>query len=103
MIPSLRRWEISQSVELLLEEVTVGPDCPVIGSTIGDLDIRSRFGVIVVAVKRAGGEMIFNPGVDVKIEQEDVLVALGGTDNLRSYAEHLVGSGESQEPAASGG
>jgi len=94
---------LKQSVELLLEEVTVGPDCPVIGSTIGDLDIRSRFGVIVVAVKRASGEMIFNPGVDVEIEQEDVLVALGETDNLRSYAEHVAGSRESQEPAASGG
>ncbi len=94
---------LKQSVELLMEEVVVPADSGVIGSTIHDLDIRNRFGVIVVAVKRASGDMILNPGVEYEIRAKDVLVALGETDKLEKFADYLAGAEAREEPAASGG
>jgi len=94
---------LKQSVELLLEELTVPADSAVIGSTIRDLDIRNRFGVIVVAVKRASGDMVFDSAVDLKIDPGDVLVALGEPENLRAFSERLGGSGDREDLAASAG
>jgi len=38
--------------------------------------------VIVIAIKRASGEMLFNPAADTVIKEMDCLVAIGSHDSL---------------------
>jgi voltage-gated potassium channel len=64
------------SIELELAEVVVHPSSDLAGKTLAGAEVRQRFGIIVVALKR-GDESTFNPGPDEKIEAGDVLVALG--------------------------
>lgn len=64
------------SVELELAEVVVHPSSDLAGKTLAGAEVRQRFGIIVVALKR-GDESTFNPGPDELIEAGDVLVALG--------------------------
>ncbi len=64
------------SIELELAEVVVHPSSDLAGKTLAGAEVRQRFGIIVVALKR-GEESIFNPGPDERIEAGDVLVALG--------------------------
>lgn len=64
------------SIELELAEVVVHPSSDLAGKTLAGAEVRQRFGIIVVALKR-GDESTFNPGPDELIEAGDVLVALG--------------------------
>ena len=63
------------STELDLAEIVVHPHSDLAGKTLAGADVRQRFGVIVVALKR-GDHSTFNPGPDEVMEAGDVLVAL---------------------------
>ncbi len=67
---------MGSSVELELAEVVVHPSSDLAGKTLAGAEVRQRFGIIVVALKR-GEKSTFNPGPDERIEAGDVLVALG--------------------------
>jgi len=67
---------LGSSVELDLAEIVIDPSSELAGKTLAGADVRKRFGIIVVALKR-GDEAIFNPDAHEKIEGGDVLVALG--------------------------
>jgi trk system potassium uptake protein TrkA len=56
-----------------------------LGKTLKELDIRRRFGVSVLAIKR-GENLIVNPMGDDKILPGDILVVLGTTEQLSSMA-----------------
>ncbi len=81
-----------QSLELQLEEIVVPSKSPCEGVTLRDSGLREQLGVIVVAIKRASGEMLFNPSADERIEAGDRLVALGEGMRLKEL-ERRVASG----------
>jgi trk system potassium uptake protein len=56
-----------------------------LGKTLRELDIRRRFGVSVLAIKR-GENLIVNPMGDEKILPGDILVVLGTTEQFSSMA-----------------
>lgn len=78
-----------RSIELQIEEVTVpaGGFCE--GLAIQQSGLRDQLGLIVIAIKKPGGEMVFNPRAEVKIEAGDRLVLMGQTSNLRQIEERL--------------
>ena len=74
------------SIELELAEVVVHPSSDLAGKTLAGAEVRQRFGIIVVALKR-GEESTFNPGPDERIEAGDVLVALGPIQALEQIEQ----------------
>lgn len=73
-----------------LEQVRVGERSEFAGRSLRELQIRRDLGVIVLAIRRAGGSMLFNPPADAVIEGGDHLVVMGDLDHLRRL-EQLVG------------
>jgi voltage-gated potassium channel len=67
---------VGSSVELELAEIVIQPSSELAGKTLAGAEVRKRFGIIVVALKR-GDRAIFNPDADERIEGGDVMVALG--------------------------
>jgi len=67
---------LGSSVELEFAEIVIHPSSELAGKTLAGADVRKRFGIIVVALKR-GDDVIFNPEADERIQGGDVLVALG--------------------------
>lgn len=67
---------LGSSVELELAEIVIDPSSELAGKTLAGAEVRKRFGIIVVALKR-GDRAIFNPGAEETIEGGDVLVVLG--------------------------
>ena len=53
-----------------------------VGKTLSELDLRKKYGVAVLAIKRES-QMIILPDADEKIRKEDVLLAAGKTKNIR--------------------
>ena len=74
------------SIELELAEVVVHPSSDLAGKTLAGAEVRQRFGIIVVALKR-GEESTFNPGPHERIEAGDVLVAMGPLQALESIEQ----------------
>lgn len=74
---------------LRLEEMVVRESSPLAGRTLLDSGIRKNHDLIVVAIKRIQGEMIFNPSPATVINVSDILVMLGGQDNIRALERQL--------------
>ena len=75
-----------QSLELRMEEVPICDGSPFIGKSLIDSGIRQNYGLIVVAVKKESGKMIFNPLANYIIENSDKLIALGEEDSINKLS-----------------
>jgi voltage-gated potassium channel len=80
-------------LELQLEEITVEDAARFKGKPLRESGIRRELGLIVVAIKKASGDMLFNPSSETLIEQGDVLIVLGEKKHL-GMLEKLVQSAE---------
>lgn len=85
-----------QSLELRMEEVDIGEGSPLQGTSLGDSEIRSKYGLIVVAVKKETGRMIYNPSASYVIEKRDKLIALGEDGNLIRFSRECTRSGQGE-------
>jgi len=59
---------------LIMEEAQVGSKSNLIGKNLIDSHLRQDYGVIIVAIKKKSGEMIFNPLPSEFLESGDVIV-----------------------------
>jgi TrkA domain protein len=59
------------------------------GKSIGDLQIRTRTGVTIVAVSR-GEKNIINPPPSLVFEEGDSVVAIGESDQLKRFEEQIL-------------
>jgi voltage-gated potassium channel len=78
-----------RSLELQIEEVLVSSGSFCDGARIGESGIRETLGLIVIAIKKAGGEMLFNPTADSQMAAGDRLVLLGQVTSLREIERRL--------------
>jgi voltage-gated potassium channel len=68
---------------LRMEELAVSDDGRIVSSTLMDSKIRRDFNLIVVAIKRGHGEMLFNPNPDSVIMKDDTLIVLGDYTKIK--------------------
>jgi voltage-gated potassium channel len=80
---------MQEGVDLSMEETVVGAASSLIGLALKDSGLRRDLDLIVVAIKRADGEMLFNPSPETLIQAGDTLVLLGMRHNLEAL-EKLV-------------
>jgi voltage-gated potassium channel len=80
----------SLGLDVVIEQVRVADHSEVVSKTIREMQIRRETGVIVMAIRKGDGEMLFNPPADTSIHGGDVLIVMGKPENLRSL-EHLLG------------
>lgn len=80
-----------QSLELRMDELPICEGSPIIGKSLEESEIRQRYGLIIVAVKKESGKMIFNPMASYLIESGDKLIALGEEDNVTKLSKACLG------------
>jgi voltage-gated potassium channel len=66
-----------------MEQVDIVAGSALSGRTIVEANLRQRFGVIVVGIRREDGRMEFNPASDAIMKAGDQLVVLGRPDELK--------------------
>jgi voltage-gated potassium channel len=72
----------SDYMELQIEEVTVERGSALAGRSLKDSRVRQDLGIIIVAIKKPDGRMVFNPPSEESIEDGDLLITLGHRDQL---------------------
>ncbi|MGE0042477.1 MAG: TrkA family potassium uptake protein [Vicinamibacterales bacterium] len=98
VVDFMRLATSSERLDLAAEQILLGPDAAFLGQTIREAGLRQRFGVIVVAIKRAEGHMEFNPSPDARLVAGDQLVLLGHPEQLRAL-EAVAGGVPAPRPA----
>ena len=68
---------------LMIEEATIGDKSNLIGKSLIDSQLRKDYGVIIVAIKKLSGDMVFNPTFSEKLEAGDVIVVIGKKEDLK--------------------
>lgn len=76
-----------QSLELRMDELEICDGSPLNGKSLEDSEIRQRYGLIIVAVKKDSGKMIFNPVANYVIQKGDKLIALGEDENVSKFSQ----------------
>jgi voltage-gated potassium channel len=80
----------SGHLELSMEQVRVPQPSTLVGKSLVESGIRQKFGVIIVAIKRADSAMEFNPPPEAVIRGGDELVVLGGADSVKALEEMIA-------------
>jgi voltage-gated potassium channel len=76
-----------ESLELLLEELSVGQDCALDECSIGEARIRMVTGANILGLKRKEGGIIIAPETSTVLYPGDILIALGTRRQLEALAE----------------
>lgn len=79
-----------EGVDVEIEQVRVGGQSSFAGRTLADVDIQHKSGVVILAIRKGSGEMLFNPSPDVTMSAGDHLIAMGDSSNLQKLEKLLV-------------
>jgi voltage-gated potassium channel len=74
-----------------IEQIRVPGASGLASKSLEQLKIRREIGVIVLAIRKSDGRMLFNPPADAEIEGGDFLIAMGESGNLRRLEQMLTG------------
>jgi voltage-gated potassium channel len=75
------------AMDISLEQVRVSAGSEVASKTIREMQLRRNRGVIVMAIRRRDGNMLFNPPADTAVEAGDYLIVMGKQEDLLALEE----------------
>lgn len=81
---------LAAHADIQLDEFVVEPASPLVGGTLGSLQVGERHGVLVVAIRRADGTLIPTPHATALIQALDVLIVIGAPKGVRSFGEMVT-------------
>jgi voltage-gated potassium channel len=73
---------MGRNINVQMEEIPVNSSSNLIGIPLQDSGIRRDLNLIIIAIKKASGDMMFNPSSTATIEEGDTVIAVGESDNL---------------------
>jgi voltage-gated potassium channel len=81
-----------QSVlDVEVDEIVVADTSSLVGKALAEAQTRSRSGLLVVAVKKSGGAMTFNPGAELAFGAGDRIIVMGKQEDIdRFRAEYQL-------------
>jgi len=87
-------------MDIAIEQVRVSDVSAMASRTIREMDLGRSIGVIVMAIRKHDGHMLFNPPADTAVFSGDFLIVMGKQENLRTLETLLS---EPRSPNRSGG
>jgi len=75
--------------DVQIDEMRIAEDCPLAGRTLREIDIRAKFGLLVVAIQDENGKMQFNPASDVPFSVGRSVIVMGRADDIQRFAQDI--------------
>jgi voltage-gated potassium channel len=79
--------EFLAELDIQLNEMLIEADSPLIGGTIGDIEVKGQGTFITVALRRADGEVIIHPSRNTYLAQGDSIILMGHQGDMPSFAQ----------------
>jgi len=68
--------------DIHMEEMPVSASSKLTNVMLRDSGIRQQLNLIIIAIKTSDGGMLFNPSFETTIQAGDMVIAVGGLENL---------------------
>ena len=78
-----------QRKDIQMEEIPVSESSNLVNLQLKDSGIRQNYNLIIIAVKKPDGNMLFNPSFETVIMPNDTVIAVGEEDNLHKLEKIL--------------
>jgi voltage-gated potassium channel len=78
-------------LDVSIEELKVHASSDYVSKSLRQIQIRRDLGVIVLAIRKADGQMLFNPPAEAELAGNDTLIAMGAAENLKRLETLLRG------------
>ena len=75
--------------DIQMEEIPVSESSKLVNVQLKDSGIRQNYNLIIIAIKKPDGDMLFNPSFEAAISPEDTVIAVGEEENLQKLAKIL--------------
>ena len=79
----------NSDLQIETEQLHIADNSPLCGRTLEEAHVRQTYGLIVLALRKAAGSMLFNPDGSTRIDSGDVLIAMGERSNLKRMSEAM--------------
>jgi voltage-gated potassium channel len=77
--------------EVDVDEFQLPEESPLVGTTVRDSQAGSRHALLIVAIRRSGGELEFNPPAHHTFETGDSIIVMGRLENIEGFrSEHKI-------------
>ena len=80
----------SIGLDVGIEQVRVPASSEFVSKSLEEMQIRKELGVIVLAIRKSDGRMLFNPPADAEIHGGDFLIVMGESTNLQRLEQMLA-------------
>jgi len=81
-------------IDLQMEEICIQERSPFIGKNLLEAGLRRDTGVILVAIKKASGQMVFNPVSTSLLDAMDTLIVLGQPSSIAKIENFVACNGD---------
>jgi voltage-gated potassium channel len=78
-----------ESTDIMMEEIRVRSTSSLLNVALKDSGIRQRLDLIILTIKKADGQLIFNPRADTRIETDDTLVVVGQAKSVNQLEKMM--------------
>ncbi|HWA99199.1 MAG TPA: NAD-binding protein, partial [Pirellulales bacterium] len=77
-------------MDVEIDEMTVSPQSPLIGRTVAQTEARRRHGLLIVAVRREHGGLVFNPDAEFAFAAADTVIVMGKPPLIAKFREEYA-------------
>ncbi len=75
--------------DIQMEEIPVKAASKLVSVPLKDSGIRQNYNLIIIAIKKPNGDMLFNPSFEAAIMPDDTVIAVGEQENLQKLEKEL--------------
>ena len=75
------------TMDVEIDEVVIREQSRLVKKSVEEVETRRRHGLLIVAVERAAGEMVFNPDADFVFQPDDTAIVMGRLDDIERFRE----------------
>lgn len=77
-------------LDIQLSELPVEPSSNLVGGTIGDVEVRGKGTFIIVALRRANGEVLIHPSRDSFLGPGDTVILMGHQGDMPKFVQRYL-------------
>ena len=78
----------SQVAEVEIDELTIPANSSLVGATVRNSQTRAKHGLLIVAVRHTGGDLLFNPNADTEFFAGDTVILMGRMNDIERFRSH---------------
>ena len=82
--------ELLAQIDVQVDELPIVPHSPIIGATIGSLEIQGHGSFIIVALLQANGTTITHPDKALILHAGDVVIVMGHRGDMPKFARKYI-------------